>query len=404
MRLACRPWIQPILRTPHDAEGMTTVAEHDSQGDVADGMSGRRGTSADGGAGDDHTAAEPVDIRHAFRQAIEKHSSGGGTTATGEHAEAAEDEAPETRRGTATTESADGDAGDRRSRRASSQTTTADTGLITDEEFTALSTKFKDDPAALRRELEKTFTQKSQKLAADRRSLERLSQYTDLIDALEDDTTAPDAIRQLATEFNVKLGEVEAHADRTDATAEQTAEAVQALVDDFKADLGPELEYLGDGLAPAIEKLVTKLMGKTLSQELAPVKAHVRSQTDRQAQLENDQIFADFEKQHADWKQHEDAMFELSKKLQPGPGMTELEYLEALYTQVTAPKSKAEIDKRVNDEIANREKKRQQRSTRSREEVEERVDDAPADRVVRQPAGLPTLRESFAAAKEGVRW
>jgi hypothetical protein len=141
----------------------------------------------------------------------------------------------------------------------------------------------------------------------------------------------------------------------------------------FRQDLG-DLDYLADGLAPAVKGLVERVV----TEATAPIKAQAEHLSLRAAREETAGVMKAFGEQHPDWKDHEAAMFDLSQKLQP-TGMSSPEYLETLYGLAT----------------------RGERQARERETKGAEASRAASSR----PEGrTPTFREAFQAAKRGERW
>jgi len=139
-------------------------------------------------------------------------------------------------------------------------------GLISEEEFSQLQTKHAGDPAALRRSLEGVFTKKTQALAAERTTYARLKDYQPFIDAYEANPT--EALTRAAEQLGLVLTE------KTETPAAPVAPAVpltEAQIARFKASLGPELDYLADGLAPAINEHVQAEVDRLLAERLAPI-------------------------------------------------------------------------------------------------------------------------------------
>ncbi len=330
------------------------------------------------GAGEEPEAPETPSFHEAFEAAKKTHAKAEAPVEDDDDEPAAP--APKGRVGKAqrTTDVAPGD----------------QTSLISDAEFAALQTKHGKDPAALRRELEGAFTKKTQALAEQRRSQERLAPYAELVDALESD--AEGTILALAQQHGLTVtrpGEKPA-----ETTADTTA-AAEAVVTEFRTALGPELEYLADGLAPAIQKLVERLTATTVEKATAPQKQQLDQLTGRAAAEQTTVVMQAFETRHPDWKTHEAALFALSQKLSP-KGMTEGEYLDHLYTLVTAESLPATIDTKVAEGV----KKTLKRMQEGADTTETRTRATPERAVHVAPPETPTFHEAYQAAKRGERW
>jgi hypothetical protein len=86
------------------------------------------------------------------------------------------------------------------------------------------------------------------------------------------------------------------------------------VMETFRNELGPELEYLADGLAPA----VTGLVGLTIERAL-DVREH-RAQQAKAAEATTTAVMTAFGDKHPDWKEHEPAMMQLAARLDPKAG------------------------------------------------------------------------------------
>lgn len=340
--------------------------------------------------------SEPVSFQEAFTAAREEHSKV-ATETTDEHAAAEEvstdddgDDAPPARSGKAEPAPA-----------TTAKTKSDPAALLSDEEFAALQTTHADDPVKLRKALEGAFTTKTQALAAERRSVERLQSYADIIDAYESDPVA--TIRELARQNGMEFtpdetpaGETPAGTGSTDATT-----TVDAVLTEFKEALGPELEYLADGLAPAITKLVERLAAAQVAKAVDPLKKGTEQLLSKAATEQTETIMKGFGEKYPDWQTHEPAMLALAQKLSPN-GMDEAEYLDHLYALVTRDTSAKTIDAKVADgvkkAIAKMEQGARNTEGRDRETPDGKVTTGP-------PAGrAPDFHEAYAAAKRGERW
>jgi predicted glycoside hydrolase/deacetylase ChbG (UPF0249 family) len=159
------------------------------------------------------------------------------------------------------------------------------------------------------------------------------------------------------------------------------------LTERFREDLGPDFEYLADGVAPVVKRIVEQLV----SHATAPLRhradqvAALEAERDnaraiREAGQAEAKTMAAFSERHPDWKDHQQAIAELSQKWS-SQGMTQAEYLDHLYTLVTAD--------------ARHEAQPRERDTTG-------ADDG--DRQADTPRSTPTFAECFRAAKRGERW
>jgi hypothetical protein len=264
--------------------------------------------------------------------------------------------------------------------------------LLSDKEYDALAKKHANDPIKLRKELNKAFTQKTQRLAEQAKRFERFEQFEDVLTEFEADPAR--TITKLATQYGLKLADTATPetAAATTAAAETAQPAIDALVAGFKEKLGPEFEYLADSLAPAVMHLVESLTKQTVEQTVAPLKADHDARVAQQATEQTTSIMKSFETKHPDWKQHEPAMLKLAEKIQPN-GMDEIEYLELLHSTVTrdrviADATKAAIAK-MKEEAA---------------KAEPSIEPTAGSRVKKgRPQGA-SFSDAYAAAKRGERW
>lgn len=340
------------------------------------------------------STSAPPSFQEAFESAKEEHSK--GADATDEHAppdEASTDdvdeepETPETAAAAVDTETP-----------AKPAKPVVETGLLSPEEFTALQTTHAKDPAALLKALEGAFTKKTQTLAVERKSVERLQSYAPLIDAYEEDAVA--VIKLLAEENGLVLVPKGTTAAPATATATgETTPAVDAVMDEFRAQLGPELEYLADSLAPAIKGLVQKLTQTTVEEATKPLKAQQETLLTKAANEATESVMATFGTAHPDWKDHEPAMMALAAKIEP-KGMTEVEFLEHLYQVATRDAWEKDKD----TQIANATKTALAKMQKGAAATETRQAATPESQIRRAPPETPTFQDAFEAAKRGERW
>lgn len=138
----------------------------------------------------------------------------------------------------------------------------------------------------------------------------------------------PQSILQRLAEANglkVKFGE-EAKAETTTTTTDPIAAVAAAVRAKWVPIIGDEAS---DQLLAGVQEIVAAASG-------AAVRPLIESQTAREreqatARFKDD--FGRFEKEHPDWKQHETAMLELSKKV--NPQMSPYETAKFLYDHVT---------------------------------------------------------------------
>jgi hypothetical protein len=277
--------------------------------------------------------------------------------------------------------------------------------LLTDAEYEALETKHADDPKALRRALEGAYTKKTQARAAERRSYERLQPYADLVDALEDDDEAPAAIARLAEQRGFKLVRPGEPTDEGEAEGEEAPAALgttaEQLAEELRGELGEEYDYLVDPLSRALSKVADKLVTQRVDAQTKPIKAQQEVIINRAATEETKAVMAGFDAKHPDWKEHEDAMFEIAQTLSP-KGLTEIEYLERCYQLATRDAWEKNRDANVANEV----KKAVAKIQKGAASTETQTRSTPESQVrIGPPAGrVPDFQDAYEAAKRGERW
>ena len=247
-----------------------------------------------------------------------------------------------------------------------------DTDLISDEHADAL----KDDPVALRKALQKAFTQKTQKLAKER---EELASVRDLVTALRDD---PDAtITALAKQAGFEI-------TKPSATPEPAEDPVEQVRSALAESLGPEYEDLAERLAPALAKAVKA----EAERQAAPLKAVQVQQLQDAALREAEAEMTTFGKAHPDWKAHEAEMNKLGALVTPKPGMDPQQFLEMLYLTVKKDRAVSEATSKALTKM--------QKSAEAGAKSDGGVS---ADKVALSPTKNLTFQEAAALAKRGIR-
>lgn len=213
------------------------------------------------------------------------------------------------------------------------------------------------------------FTQKTQKIAEERRAL---AEWTPMIDAFK--TNPEDALKRVAAEMGYELTKTGA-----DTTRQASAETL--------GDLPPELEPL----KPALEAY----LDSKLKNEIEPIRRHQDYIKAQAAAAETEATLKALEAKHPDWQQFESKMMEFGAKIVPTGQMSELEYLELLYTMATAGRKEAETAKRTVERI--------QKSAKA---AEPQATGVSQERIVQAlpPPDQRSLRDAWNAAKEGVSW
>lgn len=291
--------------------------------------------------------------------------------------------------------------------------------LNDEREFRKLQDKYKDDPKGLRRELLKTFTQKTQDIAKERKQYKGLLSYLPLAEALERNPIA--AVKRLAKIYDLRVVDDDGTETatpaargkgkgRTAATAddgEDTKDFIDGILKDFKADLGPELEYLADGLGPAMTKALQKMADRTVSTRVKSLEDATVELARSQGSAESDRVMESFYRTHKDHADYEDEMDELARQLvgegdniRPIP-MSEGEFLEFLYDTVKARRAASGQKETIKAEARRLMKKRLKKLATARN-GDRRPSSVPEERVRRRPRGPVSIRDAFKAARQGI--
>lgn len=246
--------------------------------------------------------------------------------------------------------------------------------LISDAEYQALVAKHPNDPGRVAKELKAVFTKKTQALAEQRKVL---APYADLIEAYEQDPVT--VLRDLASQQGLRFADPEPQA------------TTQSIVDDavgaFRQALGPELDFLADKLAPAVQALAESVAGRVVTESVGPLADSQQSLLTRAAHEQTASVMQTFGTKHPDWPQHEAKIVELGSKLHP-QGMDELEYLDLLYTLATKDVAAGETAKRA---VA--------KMVRGAAEAEGKTRSVPDSQVSKTTNKPLTFREAYEEAK-----
>lgn len=253
-------------------------------------------------------------------------------------------------------------------------TETAD-DLISDAELAALQTQHASDPAALAKELKGVFTKKTQALAAQRKALDRITPYQELILQLEDHPR--ETVAALAEQYGLTLAP--APAPGAPAAGAVKDPVVEQTIESFRTALG-DFGFLADSLAPAVQQMAERIAKQTVDSRVAPL-------TERAAREQTETIFKAFETAHPDWKQFEPAMQKLLPQIEP-KGMGQLDYLNLLYGVVTRERDIAETTKKA---IA--------RMTTGAQQAEGRHESRSESQIDTSAKKFSTIREAWEASK-----
>lgn len=191
--------------------------------------------------------------------------------------------------------------------------------LLTPEEVAKLSP---EQQVTLKR-MNKAFTQKTQALATERKSIE---QYQQLIHAFE--TNPTETLKILSKHYGLPVTETPAVAEA------QVQSMTDSVLTELRESLGPELSFLADKLTPAFDKLARHVAESVISAKVKPIEEAQQQQIAETAAKQTEAVLSNFTAKHPGWDKHEAKMAEIGQKLTPN-GMDEVEYLETLYALAT---------------------------------------------------------------------
>lgn len=336
----------------------------------------------------------PVDIRAAFRAAVLEHAP--KPAATEPVADAGDDEDSEAE--------ADADAepakpaADKPEKVVAAKADvkpakTADSQLLTDDEFETLQTTHKDDPIALRKSLEGVFTKKTQALAAERSTYERLKEYQPFAEAYDADPEG--TLARLAEMNGFELAPKGAKPAAEKTTTDTVTAAPKPSDFDYDMDRWA-LAFADHARAEAKREAIAELQS-----QVDPLRSQTQGLLEKVALDQTDHVMKTFGTQHPDWEAHEEAILALAQKMQPN-GMSELEYLDALYNLVTRDAWEKDREANIEREATGRFKKRIQKMDTATSETTKAP--TPESQVRKRPPGLVTFGEAYAAAKRGERF
>lgn len=193
----------------------------------------------------------------------------------------------------------------------------AEEQFFSDEDFE----KLKDDPVAVRKAMQKAYTQKTQRIAEQRK----------LIEALDRDPI--NTVKYLARVAGLNIADPE----------QKPAAAAKEPASEVKAKL---VEVIGEETAEAVLPVVQEIVKATLEQDLEPIRQSHEIQLAERAAKETADTLERFSKKHPDWQKHEAQMMEIAKTFIPR-NMTEDQYLERLYVLATADIREADAVKKA---------------------------------------------------------
>ena len=260
----------------------------------------------------------------------------------------------------------------------------AEEGLLTQEEVSRLS---ETDRATYRR-MNQAFTQKTQKLAEERKQIQQIKE------AFETFQTDPQgAIKEWARHYGVKL------AEEAEAAKDPQGQAAQIqgfnTLDRVKSKLrallpGEENQPLADGLA----QILADEVEQTVRQNVDPIKAQQEAAMMEAARASTEADFEALGTRHPDWKEHEAKMVEIGRQWTPAPGMPVDKYLDTLYRLATLDESEAARTNKVLDRI--------HKAVSSAEPSPGAA--VNTSRVTPARPAKASIEDAFRAAKQGISW
>lgn len=251
--------------------------------------------------------------------------------------------------------------------------------ILTATEYTKLQEEFKNDPEKLRKALNTAFTEKTTKLAAERKLYEGIR---------KDPKTF---IHQFAQQHGLQIVDPAA-TKKVEETKAQTQEAATTALTELKTELG-----LGDEmnwLLPVFEKIearAEKRARQALETELKPFKDKTQQETAAAEATHYKSIEEQFFTKFPEAKAHETAIVALMPKFPIGPDVDPLEYLESLHVLATRDIPEAERTKRT---IA--------RISKSVERSEPAGGGVQTGRVKPQRPADITAEQAYEFAKQGI--
>lgn len=265
-----------------------------------------------------------------------------------------------------------------------------ETDLISDDEFASLQAKHKDDADALRKELKAVFTKKTQTLAEERKKVEALGKYAPFVEQLDKDAVS--AIKHAAQQLGLTVSDTRVETKATETATKAAETMADDVVSAFRSALGPDLEFLADKLAPAIQSLAQNVAKAAVGQAVEPLKSAQEKLLDQASKEQSAQLLQSFTEKRPDWKSHEPAMMKVAESVKPAEGVDPIAYLDILYTLATKDIQAAEATKKV-----------VQRLTKGAKEAEGKAEALPESRVNSAPAKVGSIREAYELAKRGQR-
>lgn len=239
--------------------------------------------------------------------------------------------------------------------------------LLSDEEYQRLAAG--GDLEAMRRGMQKAFTQKTQALAAKRKEAEQALAFVNQLQ-----TDPLNTLKALANQVG---------ADITLPTRQdKVKEATDQLYEKFKSVLG---EDGARELMPAFEEMIGRMM--------APIRHNLQMNAAKEAEVLSKVAIEALTDRHADWKKFEPRMMEIAKQIQVSDNISEDDYLEYLYVLASKDQAVADETSKKIDKI-NKAAKASEPSART----------VAPGKVATAPAGKVSFKQAAAAALRGERF
>jgi hypothetical protein len=259
---------------------------------------------------------------------------------------------------------------------------TTEQDLLSADEYAAV----KDDPVAMRKAMNRAYTQKTQAIAEERK---RLEAYQGLISGLE--ANPLQTLELLGQQLGVKIVQ-----PGSEVQAPPQVSQRDQLVGQLKTKLD---EYGLGAVAPELVAVAQGIAEEIAGQKLKPIEEAAGRLTTESQQREAANIMQQFQARHPDWKQHESAMMELSKRYKPATDaqgrflVTEGQYLDDLYRL-------ANYETNVRTEA----QKQLDRMRQSAAATEPRTTTVTSDKVSQKAPTGASFRAAYEAAKRGETW
>jgi hypothetical protein len=292
--------------------------------------------------------------------------------------------------------------------------------LLTDKEIKAIQRAHPNDPQAQLKAFQASYTKKTQEIAKQAKSYKGLLSYLPLVQAYEKDPV--DTIKRLARMNGMDPAELAAEIapkgkakGKPAAADEDTTDFVATIMDEFKKDLGPELEYMADQLGPAMTKALTKIAGHTVEKRVKGLEDATVTLTRGNAEAESDRVMESFYTKHPD-AQDEDfttEMDDLAATLVGGRNgepfrsvpMSEKDFLEFLYDTVSNKRAAATSKETIDKEARRLMKKRLTKLNTARSGERRATGPTVTDEHIRRrPRGPVSIRDAYKAAVRGVKF